>query len=50
MAKSVLSMLMLRDLKYSVGSGVRRVFCVLFAFILRLFSIAQVEIAFRHGC
>ena len=44
------SIVRLRDLEYSAGSGVKRVACVLFAFSFRLLSFAHVVIVFRYGC
>ena len=49
-ARMLLSMLRLRDLEYSAGSGVKRVVWVLFAFNLRLLFVAHVVIASRYGC
>ena len=48
-ASKLLSIVRLRDLEYSAGSGVNKVVWVLVVLSLRLLSIAQAEIVFRYG-
>ena len=45
----LLSIVRLRDLEYSAGSGGNKVVWVLAVLSFRLLSIAQAEIAFRYG-
>ena len=49
-ASMLLSIVRLRDLEYSAGSGVNKVAWVLCVLSLRLLSIAQTVIVFRYGC
>ena len=49
-ARRLLLIFRFSDFEYSAGSGVKRVDCVLFVFMVRLLFFAQMVIMSMYGC